>query len=269
MTSKGDEKMDIMLYAVPNIPLIKPGDDIGKIVCEKIKNEHFSIKDKDIIVIASKIVSKAEGQIIDIQKIKASGEAVKLAEKIKVDPSYAQVLLNETKKFLWLKPEVVLTEHRLGIVCTKAGIDRSNVSPGKGRIVSLLPKNPDSSAKNIRRTIEMLTGKKIAVIINDTFGRPYRTGSVGMAIGISGISALYSLEAKDLFDRKRHPMISQVDEIAAAASILMGQTTERRPIIIVRGFNYQFSEKDTVVSDVIRPYEEEILSIAEEIQRQK
>ena len=242
------------LYAFEGIPLIQQGDDIGAIICEVAKKEKFSFENGDIIVVTSKIVSKAEGRLVDTYKIKPSKKTVLLAEKLEMDPRSLEVILQETKRLLIARPDLLLTEDRLGFISTKAGVDSSNTLPGpKGQVVSLLPKDPDKSARRIREAIEKSTGKKIAVIINDTFGRPDRKGSVGMAIGISGIAAIYFPPSKeDIHGKKRHPEIAQVDEIAAAASLVMGQTGERRPVVIVRSIEHQAS-KTSKIKDLLHP----------------
>lgn len=263
----------LSLHAIEGIPLIQQGNDIGAIILEAAEKEGFSLENGDIVVIASKIVSKAEGRLVDTYKIKPSKKAISLAKKIGMDPRNLEVILRETKRLLIVRPDLLLTEHRLGFICTKAGVDSSNTTAGpKGRVVSLLPRNPDASARKIRQVIEKKIKKNIAVIINDTFGRPDRKGSVGIAIGISGISAIYSpSEKKDLFGKERHPAISQVDEIAAAASLLMGQTSECRPVVVVRGVKYQPSETDTI-SSILQPYKkfkEDALEIAKRIKNKK
>lgn len=239
--------MEVNLTALPDIPLIRKGDDLGKIICESQTKANFTFNDGDIVVIASKIVSKAEGRLVDTEMIKPS-KITSLAEKLGMDQRNLEVILGETRRLLIARPDLLLTEHLLGFICTKAGVDSSNTVAGpKGRVVALLPENPDASARKIRKAIEETTGKKIAVIINDTFGRPDRLGSVGMAIGISGIAAVYTPPiTMDIFGKQRHPEIAQVDEIAAAASLLMGQTNERRPVIVVRGVEYQASEASKI-----------------------
>lgn len=236
------------LYAFEGIPLIQQGNDIGMIICEVAGKEGFLFKDGDIVVITSKIVSKAEGRLVDTYKIKPSKETVSLAEKFKIDPRNLEVILGETKRLLIARPGFLLTEDRLGFISTSAGVDSSNTLAGpKGQVVSLLPKDPDASAKRIRQIIEKRTERKIAVIINDTFGRPDRKGSVGMTIGISGIAAVYyPLTREDIHGKKRSPEIAQIDEIAAAASLIMGQTNEQRPVVIVRGISYKASETDKI-----------------------
>jgi len=244
------------LYALEGIPEIRQGDDIGTIIWEAAKKEKFSFENGDIVVVTSKIVSKAEGRLIDTYKVKPSKETIALAKKLEMDPRKLEVILRETKRVLIIRPGLIVTEDRLGFISTGAGVDSSNTLPGpKGQMVSLLPKNPDASAKRIRETIQQKTRKKIAVIINDTFGRPDRKGSVGMAIGISGISAVYYPPIReDIHGKKRSPEIAQIDEIAAAASLVMGQTNERRPVVIVRGVNYQRSET-AKIKDFLHPIE--------------
>jgi len=252
---KGDKDMKkLNLYAFEGIPLIQQGDNIGKIICEVAEKENFSFENSDIVVVTSKIVSKTEGRLVDTYKIKPSKETVSLAKKLEIDPRALEVILQETKRLLIARPGFLLTEDRLGFISTKAGVDSSNTTAGpKGQVVSLLPKDPDASAKKIRRLVERNTRKKIAVIINDTFGRPDRKGSIGMAIGISGIMAIYSPAIKeDIHGKKRHPEIAQVDEIAAAASLIMGQTNERRPVVVVRSVDYKASETDRI-RDLLHP----------------
>lgn len=244
------------LHALEGIPLIQKGDDLGEIICNVAEKENFSFENGDIVVVTSKVVSKAEGRLVDTYKVEPSEKAITLAKKLEMDPRKLEVILRETKRILIARRGLIVTEDHLGFISTSAGVDSSNTLPGpKGQIVSLLPKDPDASAKRIRGTIEQKTGKKIAVIINDTFGRGDRKGSVGMAIGISGIAAIYYPPIKeDIHGKKRSPEIAQVDEIAAAASLLMGQTNERRPVVIVRGVDFQPSET-AKIKDLLHPVE--------------
>lgn len=263
---------EIKLHALESIPLIQQEDNIGAITCEAAEKEGFSFEDGDIVVVTSKIVSKAEGRLVDTYKIKPSKETISSAEKLEMDPRSLEVILQETKRLLIARPDLLLTEDRLGFISTKAGVDSSNTLPGpKGQVVSLLPQDPDESARRIRGTLQKSTRKKIAVIINDTFGRPDRKGSVGMAIGISGIAAIYYPPTReDIHGKKRHPEIAQVDEIAAAASLIMGQTNERRPVVIVRGIDYQPSETD-IIKDLLHPtekYIQDALEITEQVKEE-
>lgn len=259
----------LKLYALEGIPLIQQGDDIGTIICDIAEKEKFSFENGDIVVVTSKIVSKAEGRLVDTYKVEPSEETIVLAKKLEMDSRKLEVILRETKRVLIARPGLLVTEDRLGFISTGAGVDSSNTLPGpKGQVVSLLPEDPDASAKRIRETIEQRTGKKIAVIINDTFGRGDRKGSVGMAIGISGIAAVYyPLIREDIHGKKRSPEIAQVDEIAAAASLIMGQTNERRPVVIVRGVDFQPSETDKI-KDLLHPvtkYIQDALEVTKQI----
>lgn len=268
-----DEKdmKTISLYALMGIPLIQSGDDVGSIICNIAEKQNFLFQDRDIVVIASKIISKAEGQLIDTDQIKPSKEAQLLSEKVGIDPKNLEVILRETKKLLIARPNLLLTENLLGIIGTKSGVDSSNTTEGpKSKVVALLPKNPDLSAAKIRKIIKDATGKEVAVVINDTFGQSDRKGSIGMAIGFSGISAIYSPEIKvDIYGKVRNPQIAQVDEISASASLLMGQTNERRPVIILRGLEYKTSETDGI-KDLLYPstkYIQDALDVSRQFEK--
>lgn len=261
----------ISLYALKEIPLIQPKDDVGSIICEVAKKQSFLFQDRDIVVVASKIISKAEGQLVDVEKVEPSEKAQSLAKELEMDPKNLEVILRETKSLLIIRPNLLLTESLLGFIGTKSGVDSSNTTEGpKGRIVALLPKNPDLSAAKIRKTIKKATGKEVAVVINDTFGRSDRKGSIGMAIGFSGISAIYSPDIKeDIHGKIRNPEIAQVDEISASASLLMGQTNERRPVIILRGLEYNTSETDGI-KDLLYPatkYIQDALDISRQLEK--
>lgn len=261
----------ISLYALADIPLIQLGDDIGSIICATAKSQNYLFQDRDIVAIASKIISKAEGQLIDTDQVEPSPKTRLLSEKLGIAPKNLEVILRETKKLLITRSDLLLTENRLGMICTKAGVDSSNTMEGpKGKVVALLPKDPDLSAAKIRKTIKDITGKEVAVVINDTFGRSDRKGSIGMAIGFSGISAVYSPERTlDIHGKIRKPEIAQVDELSAAASLLMGQTNERRPVIILRGLEYKTSETDGI-KDLLYPaskYIQDALDVATQLEK--
>lgn len=249
----------INLIALETIPFVEPGDDVGMIICEATARERFTFADGDIVIVASKIVSKAEGRLVDTDAVKPSRQAQALSKRVDVPAKQLEVILRETKRVLIARPGLLLTEHRLGFICTKAGVDSSNTVAGpKGRVVALLPKDPDASARRIRSKIKRNFGKKVAVIVNDTFGRSDRKGSVGMAIGMAGLPVVYVPKSKkDLHGKRRHPEISHVDEIAAAGSLFMGQTSERRPVIILRGLDFRPTEKGHI-QDVLQPTEKYI-----------
>lgn len=245
----------ITLHVVENIPFIKKGDNLGTIIADCIKHQDFSISDGDIFVIAHKIVSRAENRLTPLDKIIPSSKAKKLATKTERDPRLCQLIL-EQGRILYRNGRAIITEDKLGIVNTSAGIDRSNSGSKEGEMAVLLPKDPDSSAQKIRKTFKKLTKKSVAVIISDSLGRPWRKGAVGMAIGFAGIKAVEEGEKKDLSGRIINPEIALVDQVASAASILMGQTDEGYPVVVVRGINYTPSE-NVKLKDILRPAHED------------
>ena len=243
-------KFAMGLYAVPNIPLIKEGDDLGNIIVTCCNADGFEIKDRDIVVVAQKIVSKAEGRIVDLSQVNPSEEAKRLSELTGRDARLCQVYIDESSDILDTKGRMVITRHRLGFECTGAGVDRSNISPHESGLVSLLPLDPDASARRIRKNIADLTGKDVAVIINDSFGKPDREGSIGISIGFNGIRYIEERNQKDLYNNSSRPWIALVDELSAAASIVMGQADEGIPVVVVRGTRYTRDET-TGIKDLL------------------
>ncbi len=236
----------IILEALTGIPLVKKGDNVATLILESLANNRFSIEDNDIIVIAQKIISKAEGATMLLSDVTASDEAKELAEKTGRDPRLCQLYLDEASEVIAVKGRMVITRHKLGFVGSSSGIDKSNVAPHTDEIIVLLPKDPDKSARDIRNSVREKTGKTISIIINDSCGRDYRDGSVGMAIGVAGIKALRIDEKTDLFGNPSVSRIAIVDEVAAAASMLMGQANEGVPAVLVRGVTYSPSEQASI-----------------------
>ncbi len=250
-----EKKKALSLYVVENIPFVKPGDDLGAVISDCIKRQNLSVLDGDVFVVAQKIVSRAENRIVPLSSITSTAEANELAEKTGRDPRLCQLILDHSK-VLYCNGRAVITEDRLGIVSTSAGIDRSNSGSQEGEVAILLPEDPDLSARRIRETAKKLLGANIAVVISDSLGRPWRKGSVGMTIGLAGITAIETGQKTDLSGRKINPEIALVDEIAAAASILMGQADEGYPVIVVRGVSYTSSE-EVKIQDLLRPAAED------------
>jgi coenzyme F420-0:L-glutamate ligase/coenzyme F420-1:gamma-L-glutamate ligase len=205
-----------------------------------------SIDDGDVIVVAQKIVSKSEGRILDINSLKPSNEAVKLSEATGKDARFIEAVLMESREIVKVAPGHLITITRHGITCANAGIDRSNVS-GSENIITLLPIDPDVSAENIRRKIEILTGRRIAVIISDTHGRPLRNGQINVAIGLSGINPFKDYRGmKDLAGYTLHiKNIALADEIASAAELVMGQAHEGVPVAVVKGLGVKIENNHT------------------------
>lgn len=232
----------VSMLGLASFPLIQAGDNIGQTLVKTVSMEKLPIEEGDIFVLAQKIVSISENAIVDLNTVSPSEKAISISKKTGRDARLCQVYLNESRHIIDIKGRMVITRHRLGFECSGAGVDRSNVAPHSENKVVLLPKNPDLSAMRIRKEIFRHTGKNVAVIINDSFGRADREGSVGIAIGISGIKHLDKREQKDLYGNPRKSQIALIDELAAAASILMGQADEKIPAVLIKGVQYQRSE---------------------------
>lgn len=226
----------VSFLIVPGFPAIKPGDDLAGIVLKTFPD----FQDGDVLVIAQKIVSKAEGRLVRLSDITPSEAAVALAANTGRDPRYCQLVLDESTRIVEVKGKVIVVEHKTGTICTSAGIDKSNLEDADTLL--LLPINSDKSAEGIRVLIESKTGKRIAVIVNDSGGSPYRQGAIGEAIGFSGIKALYESKTKDLFGNPCAPSVNVVDQLSATASLLMGEAGEGTPVIVIRGVSFQRDE---------------------------
>lgn len=239
----------VSLVAVPNVPLVQPGDSVGQLILGALKDAQLNLQEHDVIVVASKVVSKAEDRVVNLDTVTPSKQARNIADISGKDPRIVELMLKESRAIMRVKPGVVATVHRLGFVCTSAGIDRANVAEGT---VSLLPLDPDKSALEIRRLVGEATGKTVGVVINDSFGVEYRAGSIGMAIGVAGIPALLcgASDEQDLYARKRNVSILFADEVSAAASLLMGQSSAGIPLVVVSGLHYPASE-DSKITDLI------------------
>lgn len=240
----------VSLIPLSTMPLIKADDNIAELIIFSCKNEAVEILNGDIVVIAQKIISKAENAIVDLKTISPSPQALEISSQTGRDARLVQVYLDESLELLYIKGRMVITRHRLGFIMSSAGVDRSNVAEHSHEIVVLLPEDADLSASIIRANIKALTNKDVGVIINDSGGRSDRAGSVGIAIGLSGISAIEHRTQKDLFDNPANSQIALVDELAAAASILMGQADEGVPVVIIRGVKHTPSE-DSKISHIL------------------
>ncbi|XRO76315.1 coenzyme F420-0:L-glutamate ligase [Methanocaldococcus sp. 10A] len=242
------EKIKVEVIGL-ELPIFKGNEDIN--LSELIAQ--YPIEDGDIIVIAETLISKLEGNIIDKDKIIPSKEAIELAEKTGKDPKVVQVILDEAKEVVKVGKNFIITETKHGFVCANSGVDESNVLG-----IKTLPRNPDESAEKIRKEIEELTGKRVGVIISDSVGRPFRKGAVGIAIGVSGILALWDRKGeKDLFGRElKTTEVAIADELASMANVVMGEADEGIPVVIIRGAKVPFG--DGKGKDLIRPKEEDV-----------
>ncbi|HRK90542.1 MAG TPA: coenzyme F420-0:L-glutamate ligase [Anaerolineales bacterium] len=250
--------MSLTLTSLKNIPLIRRGDHLADIILKSLHESNQELQDDDILVLAQKIISKAEGRMVNLASIHPSPRAIQLGEETEKDPRVVELMLQESSEVLRSRKGVIVVEHKLGFVCANAGIDHSNVM-GAGdsneEFVLLLPEDPDTSAKQLRDQILQSTGKRIGVMIIDSHGRAWRNGTVGICIGLSGIPALVDERGwHDLFGYTlKATIVAVADELAAAASLMMGQAAEGTPVVHVRGFPYPLGEGS--LAEIIRPKE--------------
>jgi coenzyme F420-0:L-glutamate ligase/coenzyme F420-1:gamma-L-glutamate ligase len=247
------------LLAIPGLPMIKAGDDLAALIAEGFSRANLQPRDGDVLALAQKIVSKAEGRSVELASVKPSARAVALAAEIQKDPRLVELILSESVRVVRSRPIVLIVEHRLGFVMANAGVDQSNVGPTDGvERALLLPVDPDGSAEKLRVRLGNLMGSSPAVIITDSFGRAWRRGTQGIAIGAAGLPALLDLRGNpDLFGRTLQVSISGfADEIAAAASLVMGQGDEAQPVVLVRGLIWK--APDNPASNLVRPAAEDM-----------
>ena len=228
----------IELTALKNIPFIEPGDNLIEIICNNLEKNNLDVNENDVFVIAQKIISKSEDRYIDINKIEISNEAQDLATKLKRHPGIIQCVLNESNKIISIEKGVLIVEHNLGYINVNAGVDFSNI-PDDKNLALLLPINPSKSAREIQKGLSRKLNKNISIIISDSMTRPYRLGVTNFALASSNIQSLINLSGTtDMYGKSlKHTEIAVADEIASAAGILMGQSDEMKPIILVKGFD--------------------------------
>jgi len=231
---------EVRVFPVEGVKRVEPGDDLGGVIVEALRRSDLELADGDIVVVTQKIVSKSEGRLVRLEEVNPTRRAAALAAELEKDPRVVDLVLRESRRVVRKGHGVLITETRHGFVCANSGIDMSNVESG---YVALLPLDPDASARGIRRSLEKVTAKRLAVIVTDTFGRPWREGQTDLAIGCSGIEPTERLAGKkDPYGyvlRVTQPAI--VDEVAAAAELVM---TKRSlvPVAIIRGVKYRRSE---------------------------
>lgn len=252
--------MSLTLTPLLNFPLIRQDDNLADILVKSLQETKIELHDNDIIVLAQKIVSKSEGRMVNLATVTPSQHAIELAQKADKDPRVMELMLQESNEVLRIRIGTIIVEHKLGFVCANAGIDHSNVMSGGNTedYVLLLPEDPDQSARNIREKIKQTTGKTIGVMIIDSHGRAWRNGTVGICIGLSGLPAIVDERGwKDLFGYAlKITIVGVADELAAAASLVMGQAAEGIPAVHVRGFPYPLGEGS--LKDLIRPREQDM-----------
>jgi len=250
---------DLTITALKGVPLVKAGDDLAALALAAYAATGLAADDGDVVVVAQKIVSKAEDRIVDVARVVPSEAAIALAAEVEKDARFVEVVLSESRRIVRRRPGLIIAEHKRGWVMANAGIDHSNVAPDDGtERVLLLPLDPDASAEDLRRRLAEATGKRIAVIISDSFGRPFRRGTCGIAIGAAGLPAVIDWRGQpDLFGRKLEVTETGfADEIAASASLVQGQADEATPIVLVRGL--QWSAPDAPAAALVRPPEHDL-----------
>lgn len=244
----------VTLTALDDFPLVHPGDDLAALIVESLGRSGIAPQDRDVLVLAQKVVSKAEGRIVNLSDVTPGAEARRLAAETGKDARMVELILSESRRVVRSRPNLLITEHRLGFVMANAGIDQSNIDhPDGTERALLLPLDPDGSCARLKQALDRAFGTDLGVIINDSFGRPWRQGVTGVALGAAGLPALVDLVGRpDLFGRAmRVTEIALADEIAAAASLLMGQSDEGRPAIHVRGLNWTGAPRPA--ADLVRP----------------
>jgi coenzyme F420-0:L-glutamate ligase/coenzyme F420-1:gamma-L-glutamate ligase len=258
---RAESPMSLTLSPLQGIPLIFPGDDLTGIILESLTNSGITLRNGDILVLAQKIVSKAEGRLVNLTTVKPSQRALELSVVTDKDPRILELILQESKEILRTRPGLIIVEHKLGFVCANAGIDHSNVKGSWGVHEDwylLLPENPSASAGRLRERLGEITGVNLGVMVIDSHGRAWRMGTTGVCIGLSGLPGVVDLRGvADLFDYElKVTTVGVADELAAAASLMMGQAAEGTPVVHVRGFPYPL--RDSSLSELLRPKESDL-----------
>lgn len=247
----------LTLTTLDKIPMIEPGDDISGSIIASLIQQDLLLKDGDVLVIAQKIVSKAEGRFRNLRHVQPSTEAIALAEETEKDPRLVQAILDESSEVVRKRQGVLIVRHKRGWVMAQAGIDQSNVQGADEDQLLLLPEDPDRSAQLIRNDISQRTGVAPGIVIADSFGRPFRNGTTGIAIGAAGITSFQDIRGeRDLFGRElKVSTVAHADELAAAASILMGQADAGKPVVLIQGL---LPSSNLPASSLIRPLEDDL-----------
>lgn len=256
-----NEPVTVQLLPVPGIPLVAPGDDLGALITDALAGAGITLERDDVVVVTGKIVSKAEGRVVDLKGIEPSARAQRLAAETEKDPRLVELVLQESTDVVRVRPGNMLVRHKLGYVSAVAGIDRSNVS-GDDDDALLLPEDPDASARGLCDELRRRTGVDVGVVITDSHGRPFRLGNTGVAIGVAGIGAIRYLEGQpDLFGRPltNASIVPTADLVASAAMLVSGEANEGIPLVIVRGLH--LGDDGTRAADLLRPADRDMFAI--------
>lgn len=246
------------MSVVPNIPMIKANDPLAEIIAQCVRDAAISVEAGDVLVVAQKIVSKAEGRLIPLAKVAPTEEARNLAANTEKDPALCQLILDESAEILRKKPGVIIVRHRLGHVGANAGIDQSNIEHAGGDCALLLPVDPDGSAQSLHETLSRDFGCHLGIIVADSMNRPWRMGTLGAAIGCAGVQVLDDLRGgEDMYGRElKVSMVNIADSVTAAACLLMGETTEGTPVVLVKGLA-QVADGERA-AHIMRPLEDDL-----------
>ena len=251
--TRGADGDVLRLRALPGIPEVRPGDALHGLIVAALQCGGETLHDGDVLVVAQKIVSKSEGQIVELATVVPSERAIALAARANKDPRMVELILRESVEVLRCVPGVIVVQHRLGFVMANAGIDQSNVLQQRDGVALLLPRDPDASCASLRVSLGAATGADVAVVIIDSHGRAWRNGTIGVAIGVAGMPALLDLRGQpDRHGRVlRETEVGLADELAAAASLIMGQAGEGRPVVLARGVPY--ARRAGTAQELVRP----------------
>lgn len=246
----------LLAWAPEPFPEIRPGDDLGAAIIAVLRGAGLDPQDGDVVVVAHKVVSKAEGSVVDLRTVVPSPAAVALATETGKDPRLVEVILRESRAIRRVRPGLIIAEHRLGFVCANAGVDHSNVGLGDD-VMAVLPADPDASAEGLRSRLRESFGAEVGVIINDSHGRPFRQGTTGAAIGAAGLRVLRSyIGEEDRYGYVLRVSVEAVaDELAAMANLLQGQAAEGTPLVLIRGVEHPGSER---AADLVRGEAEDL-----------
>lgn len=250
---------DLMITALSGFPQVTSGDDLALLTQAALARTGLRLQAGDVLVFAQKVVSKAEGRRIDLRTVTPGTQAQEVAQAVQKDPRLVELILRESRRIVRAAKDVLIVEHRLGLIMANAGIDQSNVAdPASGEFALLLPEDPDASAARLRERLHALTGCEPGIVISDSFGRPWRVGTVGVAIGCAGLPATLDLRgAADMFGRPlRVTVVGHADEVASAASLVMGQAGEARPVVLVRGLESRAPAQPAAA--LIRPQQQDL-----------
>jgi len=247
----------VQVIPVEGLPIIKRGDNIAELVCNAAKNQGTPVREGDVLVVTHVAVSRAEGNIVNLDTVTPSVLARNIASQFNKDPALVEVVLQQSKRIVRMGDGNLITETKHGFVCANSGVDRSNVEGERN--VALLPDDPDRSAETIRKEVKRLTGCDVAVIVSDTHGRPLRTGEINVAIGVAGIKPIRDRRGeRDLFNYVlRIKQTAVADELASAAELVIGQADEGIPAALIRGYNYPRVE-NAKATELVRPREKDL-----------